>query len=274
MSKLNALFIGNCQNKGLIHYLSHSEEFVNTFNIKSYANWELIDNKESLPVVEIRNSDLFIFQPLPPVHGCYSTDPSVVNSIGYFVKPSCKKISYPYVYCSSLWPIVQAAMRENRWFGGQSIDKLIKSGCTKQDIFQLFLDNKIDWEYESRFNETLTILKNKETLTDIKISDYIEQNIKTDILFLMPQHPTSIVFLELSNRILDKLNMKPLNRSIIKTVNDANLPDSTYELPTNTFPMHKSIANNGGFEYVVNYAYESDSFYLKRIEDYITLNHH
>lgn len=273
MTKLNALFIGNCQNKGLIHYLSHSEEFVNTFNVKSYANWELIQNKESLPVIDIKNSDLFIFQPLPSVHGCYSTDPSVASSIGYFVKPSCTKISYPYVYCSSLWPIVQAAMKENRWFGGQVIDKLIKNGCNKNDIVQLFLDNKIDWEYESRFDESLSILKNKETLTDIKISDYIEQNIKSNILFLIPQHPTSIIFLELSNKILDKLNMKLLDISIVKTINDANLPDSTYELSTNMFPMHTSITNNGGFDYVVNYTDKSREFYLKRINDYINLNY-
>lgn len=273
MSKLNALFIGNCQNNGLIKYLSQSEEFQNTFNIKSYANWELIENKESVPVLDIKQSDLFIFQPLAPVHGCYSTDPSVKDSIGYFVKPSCIKISYPYVYCSSLWPLIQAAMKENRWFGGQAIDKLIKSGCNTQDIFQLFLDNKIDWEYETRFKETLEILQNKETLTDLKISQYIKDNIDKEMLFLMPQHPTSIIFLELSNKILAQLNMKLIDKSIIKTINDANLPDSTYELSTNTFPMHRSIANNGRFEYVSNYSDKSDDFYLKRIEDYINLNY-
>lgn len=276
MSKLEALFIGNCQNNGLIQYLSLSEEFSKTYNIKQYANWELIDNNDSIPVNDIKNADLFIYQPLPPIHGCYSTDPTVENSIGYFVKNSCKKISYPYVYCSSLWPLIQAGYNDDRWFGGQVIDKLTSQGLEFKDVADLYFNNKIDWDYETRFIESMSILKNKEKLTDLKISDFIENNVKKIPLFLIPQHPTSVIFYELSNRILDNLGMQRVDISVIDTINDAGLPDSTYGDCTSgkihdlgMFPMHDSLIKDNEFIYVKNYNEKSIDFYIERIKDYM-----
>jgi hypothetical protein len=268
-----ALFIGNCHNNGLIHFLSFSKEFTHNFTIKQYANWELIESGDSIPVNDIKSADLFIHQPLPPVHGCYSTDPSVENSIGSFVKESCLKISYPYVYCSSLWPIVQAAAGENRWFGNKVIDDLILNGLSESEILEKFENNQIDWNYKNRFNETINILKEKEKVTDLKISDFIIENIQNQILFLIPQHPTSIIFLELTNQIMKKMNMNSLDNSIIKTINDANLPDSTYGIPDGIFPMDESIVENDNFSYSVNYSKMSKQFYSKRIKDYIKMNY-
>lgn len=269
MSKLKALFIGNCQTSGLKTFLSHSLQFSDTFESKWYANWQLVKNKSSIPMKDVQEADLFVYQPLRPEYGCYSTDPTIEGSIGHYVNEKCIKITHPYVFSSSLWPIVQAGKNQNRWFGNESIDKLLNNGLDKGEILDLFYNNKIDWEYKKRFEHSIQILKNKESITDIKISNFIEKNFKNQLLFLIPQHPTSIIFLNLSNQILEKLNMKKLNESIIKTVNDLEIEDSTYDSKSKMFPLHESVINDFELNFGKEYLQDSKNFYEQRLLTYL-----
>lgn len=273
MSKLKSLFMGNCQNNGVIYFLSHSPEFINTFDIKQYPNWILIENQCQIPMQEIQEADLFICQPLPPAHGCYSTDPSVEGSIGYYVNDKCIKINYPYVYSSAMWPLIQAAQGENRWFGGECIDNLLFKGIGKENILSLYRENKIDWNYKDRFEESINILKEKEKWTEVKISNFIEDNIQENLLFLIPQHPTSIIFFIIANQILEILNMKKLTIDVIESINDTNLLDSTYNLQTHMFPIHKSALDFYEMKFGNNYLHTSEQFYEQRILDYLKMNH-
>jgi Polysaccharide biosynthesis enzyme WcbI len=272
MSKLKALFIGNCQNSGLIHYLSKNKEFSINYEIKQYANWQLIENQTSLPMGDIQSADLFVYQPLRPVHGCYSTDPTIEGSIGYYVKDSCIKISYPYIFSSAMWPIVQAGYNQNRWFGSEIIEELVEKGLNKNDILNLYNENKINWKYQERFKNSLNILKQKESITDIIVSDFIEDNYKNELLFLIPQHPTSSVFLYVANKILEKLNLSPLGGEVIEGVNDAKIEDSTYHLPTCMFPLHKSAIEDYELNYGKEYLENSNKFYAQRISTYLDIN--
>lgn len=273
MNKKSALFIGNCQNWGVIHFLNKSEDFVKNFQIINYTNWQLIENKCEIPMADIKSADLFIYQPLRKVHGCYSTDPTIKGSIGYYVKDECIKITYPYIFSSAMWPIVQAKENENRWFGGEVIDNLVRNGFTKDQIVSLFLSNKIDWNYHSRFNESLKILKNKESITDIKVSSFILENLTNELLFLIPQHPTSIIFWYVANQILDRLNFKKLEYDIIDGVNDPKIADSTYHIPSGMFPLHQSSIHAYNLNYGEKYLESSTEFYLQRIVDYLAMNY-
>jgi hypothetical protein len=269
MPKLKSLFIGNCQNNGLKTFLSYSQEFNDTFETKWYANWQLIENQSSIPMKDVQEADLFVYQPLKPEHGCYSTDPTIEGSIGYYVNDKCIKITHPYVFSSAFWPIVQAGKNQNRWFGNESIDKLLNSGLDKNGILDLFYKNKIDWEYKKRFEGSIKILKNKESITDMKISDFIEKNFKNQLLFLIPQHPTSIIFLNLANQVLEKLNMNKLDESIIKTVNDLEIEDSTYDCKSKIFPLHESAINDFELNFGKEYLDDSKNFYEQRLLTYL-----
>lgn len=274
MSKLNALFIGNCQNTGILHFLNKSNEFAKTFNIKQYANWQLIENNCPVPMADIQSADLFVCQPLRPVHGCYSTDPTVEGSIGYYVREHCLKISYPYIFSSAMWPIVQAGQNQNRWFGGEVIDNLVLNEKLNQsEIIDLFSKNLIDWNYKERFDKSISILKGKETITDIIVSDFIIKNYKDNLLFLIPQHPTSLIFLYVANQILEKLNMKRLSEEDILDVNETNIEDSTYNCPSGMFPLHRSSVIDYGLSYANEYLENSDNFYIQRILTYLRMNH-
>lgn len=270
MNKLNALFIGNCHSSGLIHFLNKSKKFKNTYNTKQYANWEMIRNKESLPIKDIKSADLFIFQPLPEVHGCYSTDPNIKDSIGSFVKHDCIKISYPYTYSSALWPLCQAGKNQNRWFGWNSIHKLKQLGLHQNDIIDLYRSNQIDWEYETRFNESIKILKQKESITDLKISDFVVNNFKNKLLFLIPQHPSSIIFINLANQILHKLNMDLIDENEYYDLNEIGLPDSTYDSKSNKFPI--DISSIIYYNMDCKPDVEAKNFYETRIKQYLLYN--
>jgi hypothetical protein len=271
MTKLKSLFIGNCQNAGLKFFLLHSQEFRNTFETKLYANWQLIEDQSSIPMKDVQEADLFVCQPLRPEYGCYSTDPTIEGSIGYYVSDNCIKITYPYVFSSSFWPIFQAGQgkNSNRWFGNESIDKLLINGLDKSEILNLYHKNKIDWEYKKRFENSIQILKNKESITDMKISGFIEKNFKNQLLFLIPQHPTSIIFLNLANQILEKLNMKKLDESVIKTVNDLGAEDSTYHSKSKMFPLHESVINDFELNFGKEYIEDSKNFYEQRLLTYL-----
>lgn len=271
MKKLKSLFIGNCQNGGLKDFLLLSEEFKNTFETKWYANWQLIENQDSIPMQDVQEADLFIYQPLRPEHGCYSTDPTIEGSIGYYVNDKCITITHPYIFSSYFWPIFQAGQgkNSNRWFGAEVIDKLLSDGLTKNEILNLYRNDKIDWEYKRRFEDSTQILKNKESITDLKISEFIEDNLNDQLLFLIPQHPTSIIFLNLANQVLKKLNMKELDESIIKTVNDLGLEDTTYNSESNLFPLHESAIDYFQLNFGKQYSQDSNHFYEQRLITYL-----
>ena len=68
MEKLKCVFIGNCQNNALIHFLNKSDEFKEKYYTVNYTNYQLIRDNASIPVDDIKSADVVILQPLPPVH--------------------------------------------------------------------------------------------------------------------------------------------------------------------------------------------------------------
>ena len=103
----------------------------------------------------------------------------------------------------------------------------------------------------------------------MKISEFIVNNFKNQLLFLIPQHPTSAIFLNMSNQVLEKLNMKKLDESIIKTVNDLEIEDSTYDSKSKMFPLHKSVINDFELNFGKEYLEGSGNFYKQRLLTYL-----
>lgn len=240
--KKKAVFFGNCHNQAIINFLQKNKEFDSEYEVHAYANWMVLNGEHTINHDHIKSADLFVYQPLPASHGEYSTDSSVKNSIGNLLKKDCKKISFPYTYYSALWPISQAGIGESqkfRWFGSEVIDKL-RVNHSDEEILWMYCHSKIDWEYERRHIETLNILRSKEANTDVKISSFIESNFTSKNLFLIPQHPTSIVFLEKANQVLDILGMCKLSENVIASDNEGQLEDSTYQLSSCRWPLHSS----------------------------------
>jgi len=275
MKKL-ALFVGNCQAIGIMKFLINCPEFNQIYDCKFYANWEMIENKDILPINELRNCDLFIYQPLKKVFGCYSTDPTIDGSLGSLVKNSAIRISFPYVYNTAFWPIYETHTLEQRqrlnligWQGTYVIDKMFNDGMSEKDIIYSYDNNLINWDFENRFEQTFNILKEKEKITDLKITNYISDNLSKKRLFLTQQHPTSHIFIELSNNILDIIGLdKTEFNKLYFDLNHAVLPDSVYKHSDGKLPMSIFDKEFYAFEYdeTSNYSF---NFYKEIIKKYI-----
>ena len=103
------------------------------------------------------------------------------------------------------------------------ITDLIDNKYTLNEILELYKQNKINFNYQKRWDYTNNILQEKEENCDIKIVDFIKQNFSKQRLFLLENHPTSIIFINIVNQILEKLKIPKINSNNYN-LNDANLP--------------------------------------------------
>jgi hypothetical protein len=107
-------------------------------------------------------------------------------------------LSFPWIQWNGLHPMTTDRIKLNdfpeyTWWGYQFlIDKV-----EEFDSFQSFSDFAsayIASQAASCAGQSLQILRSNEQLTDIRISDFIEENHKTSLLFHWPQHPTNYLY--------------------------------------------------------------------------------
>ena len=87
------------------------------------------------------------------------------------------------------------------------------------------------------------------------------------LMFLIPEHPSSIIYWNMCNQILKILNMKELDQSVIISENHPFIPDSIYETANGIIPLSQSSID---FYKIKNMGkYVNDNFYVNRIMQYI-----
>jgi len=241
---MKIVFYSNCQSRGIRWFLKHSA--CNELKITSCIlidNYLLIKHKRKIPSNVLKEADVFIYQPIQKKHGIYSTDLDVKNNVLSHLPKHCKQISFPYIYNSALWPIIKPCDIDGfagelpgrgEYINKKPIHKLIDEGNTIDMILQLFDNKKIDFEYKQRFLNCMDILRKKETICDIKIADYIQNNIHSRKLFITQNHPTTCIFVHCSNQILNLLKCKVQFDYNTYAENIINLPGkcmhSSYDL--------------------------------------------
>ena len=106
----------------------------------------------------IQQADLFIYQPIDKKHGIYSTDIIVENNIMSYLPSHCKTISFPYIYNSSLWILIQPANIDgyignysdmDKYINREPIENLKKQGYSLNDVLNMYSNGKIDFDYKS-----------------------------------------------------------------------------------------------------------------------------
>jgi polysaccharide biosynthesis acetyltransferase WcbI-like protein len=201
----------------------------------------------------LKTADCFIYQPLSNRYGVYSSD-----TLLPLLPKTCKVFSFPYIYNDALWPFAPSG---DGLKGGDVLIKLINGGYDMDGIIDAFCHREIDCEFGRRFDISMRILKEKEAHTNIKISDYILENLSIKKLFLTQSHPTAPVLIHCANQILNGLGYserRPHQQVLFDQAKYQDLlPVSPYE------------SAHYGFEY----AHEPDSnwkpFYSSEIEKFI-----
>ena len=265
MKKL-CIFFGNCQSHVIKHFLQFSN-FFETYDTYICANWELLNDPELLPVKMFKNADLIIYQPLSDVHGCYSPNINNPNSFMKLLKPDCKTISFPRIHNNALFPIFKKSLTQNIYYG-----KIKNAFKNKEELIELYKKNEIDFDFENRMQQNILISREKEKDCDIKIIDFILENIQKHKLFLTQDHPTSFVFNELTRQICNILNIKyDYEKASFENENSHGLPDSVYNRPSKQYPISRYAMKYFQFEYIQEEDYDADSFYLQQLMSFYNL---
>ena len=208
---MHIVFYSNCQCSGIKFFLNKTIKC--TFS--HIENFSLIRHKKQIPIETLKKADVLIYQPIHKKHGIYSTDSSVKNNILTHLSNNCKKISFPYIYNSSLWILIPPAIIDgfvgdypdiHKYINREPIIKLKKEGLTLNEVLTKYRNGEIDFDYENRFKKSIEILREKEEICDVKVSQFIKDNISKKRLFFTQNHPTTCVFIHCANQILSILN--------------------------------------------------------------------
>jgi hypothetical protein len=213
MAVPNIVIYSNCQSKGIRFILEHSG-----FEAKyeELVNYAYIRGKMDLPIEILKKADIFIYQPIDVKHGIYSTESTIENSICTYLPSHCKKIAFPYIFNSAMWPFVpddgNASVNKideyathKKYRDVEPILKLKDAGYSTEEIKEKFMNGEIDFEYQKRYDKCMSILKEKEKKCDVKVSDFIMNNIHNFKMFLTQNHPSTQVYIHCVNQILEML---------------------------------------------------------------------
>ncbi len=252
-SKKKCLIYANCQGQGISRFLLCHTEYADTYENTHLSNFYFIENKKSLPIDVLQQADCFIYQPLGHQYGVYSSE-KVMGRL----KPGCVTISFPYIYNDALWPFAPSG---NSLKGGEILIRLMDRGYSIHRIIDAFLDLAIDCEFDRRLDRTLSILKEKEKKTDIKVSDFIREQLRKKRLFLIQSHPTSVVYIHCVNQILKCLGYDDVNPSLPFSIDDVELDPC--------WPITPYEFNHYQFEFIDGPDSNWQSFYSEKIEDFL-----
>ena len=253
--------IGNCQLSALCRYLRKNDAFLNQFaEIKEYANWQILERPDLLPIQDLKRADVVLYQPLSDVHGCLSMHKGNKQSIFQYISDETLTLSFPRIHNNALWPIARKHRDKPIWYGGESLLPSL------EHTLALYDSGRMDFQFASRFARNKAISLEKEKDTDIKIFDYLESMLPKRRTFLTHDHPTSHVFTELYRQTCDLLDLPYVHvDSYDVDENCSGLPDSIYGLPGDAFPISPYAHSWYGCTYPYTNAVDATAFYRKEI---------
>jgi hypothetical protein len=266
--KKKCITFGNCQAGALKKYLFELSSFGEIYDFQSYANWELIkDNKLAIPIQQLKEADLVIYQPLNDVYGCYSTNKNNPESFFNLLNENCKTISFPRIHNNAIWPVFR---KHADPFMYGKINNNIKD---LENLIYLYNNNQIDYNFKNRLEENYKISKEKEATTDVKIVDYIYDNMRKYKMFLTHDHPTSRVCNEVAKQICSILKIDyDYEKGLTFDENIVGFVDSVYKRKDNQYPISRYMIRDLNLEYIVEEDKDADEFYRNLSIQFITLN--
>ena len=279
VNKIKIFIFANCQGLAICNILNNKLNS-NLYEINHLHNYHYIhlDHLDFNLKNNLINCDIFIYQPLSNRYPIYNSE-----NLKTLLKSTCKIVSFPYIYCNAFTPVakmfsqdftinneyISITNEKIKYNNDEVIINLKKEGKSLDEIFLLYDENKIDFLYEKRFNNTINMLKQKEDEYNeggVIISDFLISNIKQKILFhiynglFFFNHISNEIVLELTNRILKKLN--------INLIDEYNGP----EYPGGEFLVSKYDLDFFKFEFIKEPSINADEIYKKIIEEIYLLN--
>jgi hypothetical protein len=212
--KKQVFYYTNCQGSNIIKILAKHPTLSLEYdfeNAKGVGNFGAIKDQKGLPYEQIESCDLFIYQPTDAKHGIYGT-PDILTHL----KPDCKTISFPYLYNYAFWECLIYAdgdyavgMNKYTHLNHQPITKWKDRGFSFEQIKNMIVSKNFDWNFKERYNHSQQVLREKESICDVKVADFIDQHYKDHLLFYTNNHVSLFLLTHVAKQMIIKLGYDP-----------------------------------------------------------------
>ena len=216
----NVVIYATCQRKAVGDIMAEHDDYLRGHNkptvILNYGriitNNPVIADSKARRAVEV--ADVFVYQPLPDKYGLHAT-----SNVLSLLRPGCIKIAIPYITFGALWPIFESYGRDltDSWlgddkeiiYGGEPLDAI----DTYDEAIQKFNNGEIYWAFGDRQDKAEALLRSREEITDIKVMDFIKENIHDHRMFTFFSHPSTKLTIYLANQVLERMGVVPSNKT-------------------------------------------------------------
>lgn len=219
-----AIIIGNCQTEYIRKYMCQSKEFIEDYIFINIPMIHMISSKDE----SILRENRYIFERCDL---CITQIISDDNEFSHFLSTSHVKrllgnntqiVKLPVLYFDIYFPqtIHQRKPLETLKkvgilsfpYGDCILDELSLRHSPEEIVEIVKFDNLFSRRFLKRFfEERIEKLREKESVCDIKILDYILANYKKELLFYSKNHPCNKLIVEFVKRILNYLGYMDFN---------------------------------------------------------------
>ena len=232
-SLMRIVTFGNCQAEAVASLLRRALP-ATRYSLDFYSNNDRTgDLRPELEILgAVREADLVVFQPLDESHGALSE-----ASIRATVRNADSAVSIPYVFNSGISSL--SAIRLERaveWvghapqsrqyplgiaFGEETIIGRLEQGASVETILDEYVEGSLDFGLLERFESCLVELERREKSTAIALSGHIRQNYRRKRQFLIYNHPTTDLLVELCEQ-LRAITDLPIDLAALRRIEDEN----------------------------------------------------
>lgn len=201
--------------------------------------------------------DLLIYQPVSDNYkGIFQLSTRYIKDR---LKPDCQTISFPIAYFTGYNPemiylrdLNGAVISEPFAYHDINILRLFAQGESVKEILKIIQADDFYTAFfaEKQLNETIVSLNAREKEIDIKLSQFIQDNFRTERLFHVFNHPSGRILELIAGSILNHLKINDQN---FKSGNKMDL------LSKNAFPIYPSLIKHLNIQFKCTFKYRFEN---------------
>lgn len=230
--KKTVVLYGNCHTGVVKMYLETCKEFNELYEIYPIKQIQEVTDASYFEQEIFKTCDVFIHQSIQE-NNRYGKEFSSANIISK-LKADCKVIAIPNVYHLPVFLYPQYSEEKELRYDNQTyffrdkiIDSQVKNGVSAKRIAETYYDYEYDKEeIIDGYNLFLEKVEKREKEWDIKVSDFIQENIQNERLFYEMNHPTNFFIKYCTVGVLEILLQGEFSIGEIE-----NYKMDTYEIP-------------------------------------------
>jgi hypothetical protein len=224
MNRELCLIHANCQGDSLRSLLAATPAFARCFEIRKYTNYL----KESIPQQDFDRCRIFLYQHLGEKWNDFASDALLAR-----LHPVACRIQIPNMLFKGYWPLWTNKSTMN--YGDALLDLLVSKGYSESEVLHVYLRGRLAEKYhlDALLNENLCRERHKEKDAVIALTDFIEENWRTQQLFLTPNHPNKTLLLAIADAVLESLGLGRVPPSLHSNF--------TPDYPNFELPIHPQV---------------------------------